>query len=234
MTRTKILVIDDELQIVQLMRLYLEREGFQVLAAYDGLSALEIFRRERPALVLLDLMLPQVDGLEVARQLRRESDVLILMLTARADEVDRVTGLEVGADDYIVKSLSSPREIVARVRAALRRANGLALQNKTTRLGDLTLDAQRHEVRRRNRLIELTPSEFAILQTLLSQPGRVFGRRQLLERLQGITYAAYDRAVDSHIKHLRKKIEDDPKNPRYVLTVHGLGYKAPERAEEEP
>lgn len=222
----KILVVDDEKKIVDLVKAYLAQAGFKVVTAYDGKQALSVFKLEQPALVILDLMLPELDGLDVARAIRKESDVSIIMLTARAEDADRIAGLELGADDYVVKPFN-PRELVARVRAVLRRAEGLT-KPKRIEAGDLVIDLNSHEVQlkgRQGRSLNLTPLEFELLAALVSAPGRVFSRLQLLEALSGTTYAAFDRTIDSHIKNLRKKIEPDPQNPIYILTVHGVGYK---------
>ncbi|MFH1086652.1 MAG: response regulator transcription factor [Chloroflexota bacterium] len=225
----RILVVDDEPQIVRVLQGYLEKAGFAVLTAYDGRDALRIARQEHPDLLILDLMLPGLDGADVCRALRRESDLPILMLTARVDETDRVVGLELGADDYVVKPFS-PREVVARVRAILRRTQaGAPRPSESLAVGDLSLDAIRHTVTLRNAPIELTPSEFAVLQALMAAPGRVFTREQLLEAAQGVAYEGYERTVDTHVKNLRRKIEDDARQPTYILTVHGLGYKLRER-----
>lgn len=221
----KILIVDDEKKIVELVKAYLVQAGFKVITAYDGKQALNAFKLEQPALVILDLMLPELDGLDVARAIRKASDVPIIMLTARAEDADRIAGLELGADDYVVKPFN-PRELVARVRAVLRRAEGgFVSRPKVIEAGDLVINLSSHEVHLKGEKIELTPLEFKLLATLANQPGRVFSRLQLLEALSGTTYAAFDRTIDSHIKNLRKKIEPDPKNPVYILTVHGVGYK---------
>jgi DNA-binding response OmpR family regulator len=219
----KILVVDDEPKIVRLVQAYLEKAGFHVIPAYRGEEALELFKREEPALIVLDLMLPDIDGMDVARTIRRESDVPIIMLTARTEETDRVAGLELGADDYVVKPFN-PRELAARVRAVLRRVAGLA-KPRVIEAGDLLIDLDSHEVRAHGERVELTPTEFQLLATMAEQPGRVFTRLQLIDALYGTTYATSDRTVDTHIKNLRRKIEPDPKRPQYVLTVHGVGYK---------
>lgn len=219
----KILVIEDEERIVKLIRAYLERDGYRVLAAYDGQAGLELFHRERPALVILDLMLPGVDGLEVARRVRRESDVPLIMLTARSEEADRVAGLELGADDYISKPFSL-RELVARVRAVLRRADGLRIAQRLER-GDLIIDLEARQVELNGRPIELTPTEFDLLTALARHPGRAFDRLQLLEAIDRYPGEGFARTVDSHIKNLRKKLEPDPGAPRYIQTVHGVGYR---------
>ncbi len=219
----KVLVVDDEPKIVRLVQAYLERAGFRVIPAYRGQEALDLFHREEPALIVLDLMLPDRDGMDVAREIRKKSDVPIIMLTARTEEADRVAGLELGADDYVVKPFN-PRELVARVRAVLRRAEGPP-KPRVLEVGSLKIDLDSHEVWHRGRRVDLTPTEFQLLATLAEQPGRVFTRLQLIDALYGTTYATSDRTVDTHIKNLRRKLEPDPKNPRYIVTVHGVGYK---------
>jgi len=219
-----ILVVDDEPKIVKLARDYLERAAFQVISANDGVTALAAARHERPDLIVLDLNLPGMDGLDVCRALRRESDVPIIMLTARVEETDRLIGLELGADDYIVKPFS-PRELVARVRAVLRRVRGDVQQSGVLRIGDLEIDERGRQVTRRDERIQLTRIEFNLLHALASHPGQSFSRAQLLDRLHGVSYDGYDRSIDAHIKNLRLKLEDDPAHPHYVLTVYGIGYK---------
>jgi two-component system, OmpR family, alkaline phosphatase synthesis response regulator PhoP len=219
-----ILVVDDEPKIVKQARDYLERSGYRVLEAGDGKTALAQVRHERPDLIVLDLNLPEMDGLDVCRALRRESDVPIIMLTARADEADRLIGLELGADDYITKPFS-PRELVARVRAVLRRVRGGVHQPGLVRVGDLEIDLPGHRVTRAGETIDLTRSEFNLLALLAQHPGQTFKRSQLLDRLHGVAYDGYDRSVDAHVKNLRRKLEIDPSEPRYVLTVYGVGYK---------
>ncbi len=220
----KILVVDDEKKIVNVVRGYLEQAGFDVTVAYDGQQALTVFRRDKPNLVLLDLNLPGLDGLDVARTLRKESGVPIIMLTARVGETDRLIGLELGADDYIVKPFS-PREVVARVRAVLRRVEGEPAPAEILRAGNLVLDLGKHDVTMNGAPVELTPTEFDLLTALMQNPGRAFTRLQLLDRVQGEAYEGYERTVDAHIKNLRQKIGDDPKKPHYILTVFGVGYK---------
>jgi DNA-binding response OmpR family regulator len=224
-----ILVVDDEPKIVKLARDYLERGGFQVIAAEDGSTALAAARREKPDLIVLDLNLPEMDGLDVCRALRRESDVPIIMLTARVEEMDRLIGLELGADDYITKPFS-PRELVARVRTVLRRVQGNMRQTGLLRTGDLEIDLNGHRVTRKDDPIQLTRIEFNLLATLARHPGQTFSRMQLLDRLHGVAYDGYDRSIDAHIKNLRRKLEPDPAEPRYVLTVYGVGYKFTDEA----
>ncbi len=219
-----ILVVDDEAKIARLVRDYLEQAGYRVVLAFDGRQALAAFRHEKPRLVVLDLMLPQVDGLDVARAIRQESDTPIIMLTARVEEADKIVGLELGADDYVTKPFS-PRELVARVRAVLRRVEGQPRAAQTLSVGDLEIDPERRTVTVAGRSVDLTPTEFDLLSLLARHPGRVFSRMELLERVQGYTYQGYERTIDAHIKNIRQKIEDDPKKPRYILTLYGLGYK---------
>jgi two-component system alkaline phosphatase synthesis response regulator PhoP len=219
-----ILVIDDEPKIVKQARDYLEKGGFRVFAAGDGTTGLAIARHEWPDLVVLDLNLPGIDGLDVCRALRRESAVPIIMLTARVEETDRLIGLELGADDYITKPFS-PRELVARVRAVLRRVQGGVRQPGRIRAGDLEIDLHGHRVTRAGEPVRLTRTEFNLLATLAQHPGQTFTRAQLLDRLHGVAYEGFDRSVDAHIKNLRRKLEPDPVEPRYVLTVYGVGYR---------
>jgi len=219
-----ILVVDDETRIVKLARDYLERAGFRVLSADDGVSALAMARRERPDLVVLDLMLPGMDGLDVCRTLRRESDVPIIMLTARVEEADRLIGLELGADDYITKPFS-PRELVARVRTVLRRVSGAVRQPGMLRAADLEIDLEGYRLTRGGTPVKLSRIEFNLLVILAQHPGQTFTRAQLLDRLHGFAFDGYDRSIDAHVKNLRRKLEIDPAEPRYVLTVYGIGYQ---------
>ncbi len=222
-----VLVVDDERQIVEIARDYLQHAGFTVVTARDGNEALERARDQRPDLVVLDLGLPARDGLEVARTLRRESNVPIIVLTARVDEADRIRGLEAGADDYVTKPFS-PRELVARVRAVLRRSAATNEKRDVFRHGDLTLDVTRQSVMRDRTPIDLTSTEFQLLATLARQPGRIFTRAQLLDAVRGTDVESFDRAIDTHIKNIRRKIERDPRDPRYILTVYGVGYRSGE------
>jgi two-component system, OmpR family, alkaline phosphatase synthesis response regulator PhoP len=219
-----VLVVDDERQIAQIARDYLEHAGFTVVVAADGAKALDLARSRRPDLIVLDLALPVIDGLDVARLLRRESDVPIIMLTARVEESDRLAGLEIGADDYVTKPFS-PRELVARVKAVLRRSDVTASRRDVFTVSDLTLDVPKVRLTRGLEAIELTATEFQLLATLARQPGRVFTRAQLLDAIHGLEGDAFERAIDTHIKNIRRKIEPDTRNPIYVLTVYGIGYK---------
>ena len=221
---TTILLVDDEERIVELARDYLDRAGFAVLTASDGPSALETARGRHPDLIVLDLGLPGLDGLEVTRALRRESAVPIVMLTARDDELDRVLGLELGADDYITKPFS-PRELVARVRAVLRRTERVEESSDLVVAGDLRIDVPSMRVEVGGRLVELTATEFQLLTTMARQPGRIFTRSQLLDALHGVAFESYERAIDAHVKNLRRKIEVDPHAPTHLQTVYGVGYR---------
>jgi len=222
-----VLVVDDERQIAQIARDYLQHAGFAVITAADGQQALQLARDRRPDLIVLDLGLPTLGGLEVARTLRRESEVPIIMLTARVEESDRLLGLEIGADDYVTKPFS-PRELVARVQAVLRRVNARGREDDVFRFGDLTIDVPRLAVTRGSTPIDVTATEFQLLATLTRQPGRVFTRAQLLDVVRGSDVESFDRAIDTHIKNLRRKLEPDSRNPRYILTVYGIGYKSAE------
>jgi DNA-binding response OmpR family regulator len=219
-----VLVVEDDVRITNLLRLYLEREGFGVVAAYDGRAALESAERARPSLVILDLMLPHLDGVEVCRRLREHSDVPILMLTARVDEVDKLLGLSLGADDYVTKPFS-PREVVARVKTILRRARR-EVPRRILRHRELEMDLERHHLRREGREVHLTPIEFKLLQAFLEAPERAFSREQLLNRIYAFNEAdVVDRTIDVHVGKLREKLGDDPARPRYIATVRGVGYK---------
>lgn len=220
----KILIVEDERKLANILKAYLEQAGFFVVTASDGQQALTVFRHEKPALVLLDLNLPVLDGLDVCRALRKESAAPIIMVTARVEETDRLVGLELGADDYISKPFS-PREVVARVRAVLRRTEGEPTRTEILVAEDLTIDLTKHSARLKDRELDLTPTEFDLLAVLMQNPGRAFTRLQLLDRVQGEAFDGYERTIDAHIKNLRQKIERDPKNPRYILTVFGVGYK---------
>lgn len=219
-----ILIIEDEPELVKVLRSYLEQAGFKVLTAYRGDSGLSTWENKRPDLVILDLNLPGLDGLDVAREIRRKGDTPIIMLTARVEEMDQLIGLELGADDYITKPFS-PRVVVARVRALLRRSLSSPVTSKVLRVADLEINLDAHTLTRAGEMIELTPTEFSLLATLASQPGRAFTRLQLLETALGNDYEGYERSIDAHIKNLRAKIEPKPKNPYYIETVFGVGYR---------
>ena len=223
----RVLVVDDESSVQEVARAYLEREGFIVDSAMDGAAALEAIERKAPQLIVLDLMLPDVAGEEVAARVRERSDVPILMLTAKAAEEQRLRGFEVGADDYLVKPFS-PRELVARVKAILRRAGEGEAPLSTLAVfdgGRLRIDELRHEVQIEGEPVDLTPSEFKLLAALAAYPGRVYSRFELINRVQGTDFVGYERTIDAHVKNLRRKLERDPANPRYVQTVHGIGYR---------
>lgn len=219
-----ILVVDDEPKIVKQARDYLENGGFRVLSTGDGKTALAMARRERPDLIVLDLNLPEMDGLDVCRTLRRGSQVPIIMLTARVEETDRLIGLELGADDYIIKPFS-PRELVARVRVVLRRVQGDHGISGMLRVADLDIDQEGHQVTRNGTVIPLTRGEFSLLEVLAQHPGQTFSRARLVSHLHGVIYEGYDRSIDTHIKNLRRKLEINPAEPCYILTVYGIGYK---------
>ncbi|HEY7828358.1 MAG TPA: response regulator transcription factor [Candidatus Limnocylindrales bacterium] len=225
-----VLVVDDEAQIVDLARDYLEHAGFTVITAADGRAGLSLARTRSPDLLILDLGMPELDGLDVIRAIRRDSNLPIVVLTARDDELDKLLGLELGADDYVTKPFS-PRELVARVKAVLRRMEPSDVSSELIRAGEVSLDLPRMRVEVEGRLVELTPTEFELLATLARRPGRIFTRSQLLDAVRGVTIESYERAIDSHIKNLRRKIEPDPRSPRFILTVYGVGYRF---ADERP
>ncbi len=226
MAGKKILVVDDDVKTVELVRLYLNRDGYRVITAYDGVEALRLARENHPDLIVLDLMLPGVDGLEICRTLRTESEVPIIMLTAMTTDQDRLTGLELGADDYVTKPFS-PRELAARVRAVLRRLPGERGPEKIEH-GELTLNFLKYEAFLEGKPLNLTPVEFKLLGVLAKEPGRVFSRAQIIEKAFGYDFDSFDRTIDVHILNLRRKIEPDPRHPRYIKTVYGAGYKLPE------
>ncbi len=223
-----ILIIEDEPELAQALRVYLERSGYRVLVSFKGDTGLATWQNQKPDLVILDLNLPGMDGLDVARAIRRQGDTPIIMVTARVEETDELIGLELGADDYIPKPFS-PRAVVARVRAVLRRVGAPQQISRRINLHDIEIDLDGHEVKRAGQLVELTPTEFNLLAALAEQPGRVFNRKQLLEISQGEVYEGYERTIDAHIKNLRSKLEPDPKEPRYIKTVFGIGYRFAEK-----
>lgn len=220
----RILVVDDEAKIVDVVKSYLEKAGYPVLTARDGREACEKFEKESPSLVILDWMLPDISGEEVCRTIRKESKVPVIMLTARAEEESILAGFHFGADDYVTKPFS-PRQLVARVQAVLRRFGDDAASVLAFHGGELTIDTQAVEVKKDGRPVSLTPNEFRILSVLARRPQKVFTREELIASAIGDDFGGFDRIIDSHIKNIRQKIETDPKNPRYILTVHGLGYK---------
>ena len=226
MLSKRILVVDDDAKTVELVKLYLNRDGYRVLTAYDGVEALHLARESHPDLIVLDLMLPGIDGLEVCRTLRAESDVPIIMLTARTTEQDRLTGLDLGADDYVTKPFS-PKELAARVRVVLRRLPGEMLQRGPAEIrhGDLIINFRKYEASLAGRPLNLTPIEFKLLGVLVREPGRVFTRGELIERALGYDFEGFDRTIDVHIRNLRRKLEPAPNYPRYIKTVYGVGYK---------
>lgn len=223
---TKIILVDDEPEILTLVRDYLSREGFTVLTAVNGSEGLELIEREKPDLVLLDWMLPGMSGLEMCKHLRETSTVPIIMLTAKSEEIDRVLGLEFGADDYIVKPFSL-REMAARIKTVLRRSSGVVQENNSSILirGDLSIDVTSHKVSKKGQELFLTPTEFNILHLLAMRPGTVYSRLQLLRQAMGEEYLYYERSIDTHVSNLRKKVEDNPSDPKYVETVFGVGYR---------
>lgn len=230
----RILVVDDDKNLVRLVQSYLQQAGYDVLTAYDGETALRLIRSERPDLVILDLMLPDHDGWDITRMVRSDTNLAripIIMLTARIEDTDKIVGLEIGADDYITKPFN-PREVVARVRAVLRRLNDEPVQARQIQIGTLFMDVHRHEVQIDNEPIEITPTEFELLRLLMENPGHAFTRLELIEKGPGYTYVGMERAIDSHIKNLRKKIEPDPSNPTYIQTVYGVGYRMNDRRNE--
>lgn len=224
MIKHSVLLVDDDEKLVQLLKTYFEKDGFLTYAAYDGLQAIQLVKGKKPSIVVLDIMLPEIDGWEVCRQIRKDNEVPIIMLTARDEESDRLIGLEIGADDYVTKPFS-PKEVVARAKVVLRRMNMTLLQKNPLQIGNISIDFERHQVSKDGEIIELTATEFKILALLVTNAGRVFTRLQIVEQMQGNSFEGYDRTIDVHIKNLRRKIEDNPREPRYILTVYGVGYK---------
>lgn len=218
------MIIEDEIEISKILASYLEKAGYQVISAARGDQGLSLWEHSKPDLILLDINMPGMDGLEVAREIRKKSDIPIIMITARVEESDKLIGLELGADDYVTKPFS-PREVVARVKTVLRRSNPKPQTNQILREMDLEIDLEAHAVRQNQKPLDLTPTEFTILVTLVNQPGRVFSRLQLLEASQGDAYEGYERTIDAHIKNLRSKLECDSRSKKYIETVFGVGYR---------
>ncbi|MBV6393810.1 MAG: Sensory transduction protein regX3 [Anaerolineales bacterium] len=219
-----ILIVDDEKRMVSLLKSYLEQEGYRVASAFNGREALEVARREKPELVVLDIMMPEMNGYEFMRARRAESDTPIIMLTAKVEDEDKIIGLELGADDYVTKPFK-PRELMARIRNVLRRAGKNESKGKSLKALDIALDRDTREVSVNGRLVDLTPSEFDLLAALMTSPGRVFSRLDLLDVIQGVRYEGYERTIDTHVKNLRAKVEEDPRKPTRIETVYGVGYR---------
>jgi DNA-binding response OmpR family regulator len=223
MTKT-ILIVDDEKRLVSLVKSYLTQEGYRVVTAYNGKDALAVAQKEKPDLIILDIMMPEMNGYDFMHVHRADHDTPIIMLTAKVEDDDKVIGLELGADDYVTKPFK-PRELMARVRNVLRRAGKNETKAKTLRVSEITLDRDSREVQVAERFVDLTPSEFDLLAALMSSPGRVFSRLDLLDVIQGVRYEGYERTIDTHIKNLRAKIEDDSRKPHYIETLYGVGYR---------
>lgn len=219
-----VLLVDDDEKLVQLLKSYFEKEGFIIYTAYDGVTAIQIVREKNPSIMILDIMLPEMDGWDVCRKIRKDNEVPIIMLTAREEETDRLIGLEIGADDYVTKPFS-PKEVVARAKVILRRINRVAVQKPAFHIGNLYIDFEKHQVSKNAELIDVTATEFKILELFATHRGRVFTRLQIVEQTQGDSFEGYDRTIDVHIKNLRRKLEENPKEPKYILTVYGVGYK---------
>lgn len=224
MIQRSVLLVDDDVKLVELLRLYFQKDGFIVFTANDGLAALKIAHEKEPDILVLDLMLPGMDGWDICRTLRRDSEVPIVMLTARDEVSDRLVGLEIGADDYVTKPFS-PKEVVARAKAILRRTKQTTVKTQPVRLGDVVIELDQYQVTKGGQPVELTPTEFKILELLAGNPGRVFSRLQIVEQTQGYSFESYERTIDAHIKNLRRKIENNPKEPEYIQTVYGVGYR---------
>jgi DNA-binding response OmpR family regulator len=224
----KILIVDDEKRIVDIVKAYVEKEGYQSESAYSGREALKAAKTHKPDMIILDIMLPEMSGWDVCREIRKDTNVPIIMLTAKDEVTDKIIGLEMGADDYVTKPFD-PKELISRIRAVFRRTAADNTDSDVIKLGEITIDKARRQVRKSEKLIELTPIEFDLLTVMAENAGRVFSRMQLLDKVQGDAYEGYERTIDSHIKNLRKKIESDPEHPRYINTVYGIGYKAEEK-----
>lgn len=219
-----VLIVDDDVKLVKLLQTYFDKAGFITYTANDGLDALQAVREKKPDIMVLDLMLPSLDGWGLCKKIRHDNDLPIIMLTARDEESDRLVGLEIGADDYVTKPFS-PKEVVARAKAILRRTHQAVVRHDPIRAGSFSIDLERHEVTQNHQLIELTPTEFKILELLIANVGKVFSRLQIVEQTQGYTFEGYERTIDAHVKNLRRKLELNPKCPKYIQTVYGIGYK---------
>lgn len=224
MSQYSVLIVDDDVKLVNLLKTYFAKDGFLTYSAGNGLDALQLVREKKPDIMVLDLMLPGMDGWDVCRKIRRDNEIPILMLTARDEESDRLVGLEIGADDYVTKPFS-PKEVVARAKVILRRTYREVLQKEPMKAGSLIIDLERHQVTNSGQLLDLTPTEFKILEVLVQNADKVFSRLQLVEQTQGYTFEGYERTIDAHIKNLRRKLEKNPKDPQYIQTVYGVGYK---------
>lgn len=225
MAKNSVVIVDDDAKLTKLVQTYFEKEGFITWTVHEGLEAVNMIREKKPDIIILDLMLPGIDGWEVCRRVRRNSDVPILMLTARDEETDRLIGLEMGADDYVTKPFS-PREVVARAKAILRRSKKqVDAKPEPIKYGNLSIDFDRHMVKKNGELADVTPTEFKILELLVTNPGRVYSRLHMVEFIQEYAFEGYERTIDAHVKNLRRKIEDNPRDPQYILTVYGVGYK---------
>ncbi|SMC80520.1 response regulator transcription factor [Sporomusa malonica] len=232
MVQNSVLLVDDDAKLVKLLKIYFEKDGFIAYTAADGIDALKAVRAHRPDIMVLDLMMPGIDGWEVCRRLRKDNDIPIIMLTARDEESDRLVGLELGADDYVTKPFSS-KEVVARAKAILRRTNRAVLRKEAIKIGGLTMDMDSYQVSRDGQVVELTPTEFKIVELLATNPGKVYSRLQIAEQVHGYTFEGYERTIDAHIKNLRRKLEANHKEPVYIQTVYGLGYKLAGVAKDE-
>lgn len=225
MAQNSVAIVDDDTKLTKLLQMYFDKEGFTTWTAHEGSEAVRLVREKRPDIIILDLMLPGIDGWEICRRVRRDSDVPILMLTARDEETDRLIGLEMGADDYVTKPFS-PREVVTRAKVILRRyKKQAATKPEPVKFGNLSIDFDRHEVKKNGELVDITPTEFKILELLVTNPGRVYSRLHMVEFIQEYAFDGYERTIDAHIKNLRRKLDDNPKEPQYILTVYGVGYK---------
>jgi two-component system alkaline phosphatase synthesis response regulator PhoP len=226
-----VLIVDDDVKLVTLLQTYFEKEGCITYSANDGLDALQAVREKKPDIMVLDLMLPGLDGLDVCRRIRKDNDIPIIMLTARDEESDRLVGLEIGADDYVIKPFS-PKEVVARAKAILRRANKDVVRSEPIKAGMLIIDLGRHQVTSNGQIVDVTPTEFKIMELLAGNAGKVYSRLQIVEQIQGYSFEGYERTIDAHIKNLRRKIEINSKDPQYIQTVYGIGYKFAGEADE--